>query len=57
MFEALAVARLALDLKEVPVGCVIVNKENVIIGKGNNFNLNFNLLYSDYGMNINLLNF
>ena len=34
MFEALAVARLALELKEVPVGCVIVNKEDVIIGKG-----------------------
>jgi tRNA-specific adenosine deaminase 2 len=35
MKEALSVAKLAFNLKEVPVGCVIVYNE-IIIGKGHN---------------------
>lgn len=35
MKEALSVAKTALNLKEVPVGCIIVYNEN-IIGKGHN---------------------
>lgn len=36
MMEALNVAKKALDLKEVPVGCIIVNENENIIGKGHN---------------------
>lgn len=34
MAEALSVGKKALELKEVPVGCIILNKNEVIIGKG-----------------------
>ena len=36
MQEALNVAKTALVLKEVPVGCIIVNKDDLIIGTGHN---------------------
>jgi tRNA-specific adenosine deaminase 2 len=36
MKEALSVAKTAFNLKEVPVGCVIVYKDEKIIGKGHN---------------------
>ena len=36
MKEALSVAKIAFNLKEVPVGCVIVYKNEKIIGKGHN---------------------
>lgn len=36
MKEALSVAKKALDLKEVPVGCVIVYENEKIIGRGHN---------------------
>jgi len=36
MKEALAVAKKALDFKEVPVGCVIVYNDDLIIGEGHN---------------------
>ena len=36
MKEALSVAKLAFNLKEVPVGCVIVYKNENIIGSGHN---------------------
>lgn len=36
MKEALNVAKKALDLKEVPVGCIIVNENQEIIGQGHN---------------------
>lgn len=43
MFEAIEVAKLALPLKEVPVGCIILNKDDIIIGKGHNLtNLTMN---------------
>ena len=43
MLEALEVARLALDLKEVPVGCIILNEDDVVIATGHNLtNLKMN---------------
>ena len=36
MDEALEVAKLALTVKEVPVGCVIVYNNEVVIGRGHN---------------------
>jgi len=36
MREALEVAKAALPLKEVPVGCVILNEDDIIIGRGHN---------------------
>lgn len=36
MKQALKVAKQALDLKEVPVGCVIVYNDEEIIGRGHN---------------------
>lgn len=36
MAEALKVGKKALDLKEVPVGCIILNKDDTIIGTGHN---------------------
>ena len=36
MKEALSVAKNAFNLKEVPVGCVIVYKDETIIGRGHN---------------------
>lgn len=35
MSEALAVAKHALPLNEVPVGCILLTKDDLIIGKGN----------------------
>lgn len=34
MGEALEIGKLALNLKEVPVGCILLNEDDVIIGKG-----------------------
>ncbi len=36
MIKALQVAKRALDLKEVPIGCVIVYKDSEVIGDGHN---------------------
>jgi tRNA-specific adenosine deaminase 2 len=36
MLEALDVAKSALKLKEVPVGCIILSENDVIIGRGHN---------------------
>jgi len=36
MKKALLEAKKAYDLKEVPIGCVIVDKNNKVIGKGHN---------------------
>lgn len=36
MKEALNVAKKAINLKEVPVGCVIVHNDEIIIGRGHN---------------------
>ncbi len=38
MLEAMKVGKQALDLNEVPVGCIILNKDEVIIGKGKKLN-------------------
>lgn len=43
MQEALEVAESALKMKEVPVGCIILNQDDIIIGKGHNLtNLSMN---------------
>lgn len=43
MHEALEVGKLALNLKEVPVGCIILSQDDIIIGKGHNLtNLSMN---------------
>lgn len=43
MGEALEIGKLALNLKEVPVGCILLNEDDVIIGKGHNLtNLSMN---------------
>lgn len=43
MSEALAVAKHALPLNEVPVGCILLTKDDLIIGKGHNLtNLTMN---------------
>jgi hypothetical protein len=34
MNEALVVGKQGLNLKEVPVGCILLNEADVIIGKG-----------------------
>ena len=36
MSEALEVAKSALKLKEVPVGCIILDENETIIGRGHN---------------------
>lgn len=36
MLEALDVAKSALKLKEVPVGCILLSENDTIIGKGHN---------------------
>ena len=36
MNEALDVAKSALSLKEVPVGCILLNEDETIIGRGHN---------------------
>ena len=36
MNEALEVAKSALSLKEVPVGCILLNEDETIIGRGHN---------------------
>jgi tRNA-specific adenosine deaminase 2 len=36
MREALEVAKIALNLKEVPVGCILVNEDELIIARGHN---------------------
>lgn len=36
MLEALEVAKSALKLKEVPVGCILLDEDDTIIGRGHN---------------------